>query len=102
MARQSPAKKTAARVGQHATEDVDTTGFARDYPGVFDSVPDTVATKPKGGGILNTARGALKKMGQGFGRMMGNRPDTPAEEEHYKNVGKQNYYNAKIKKDFQK
>lgn len=103
MARTSPSGKMSARVGNYRA-DIDTTGMDPEDKAFFTerNKEPAMPAAPSGSGIVNATRGALKKMGQGFGRLMGNRPTTSEEEAHYKSVGQQNYYNAKSKKDFQK
>ena len=101
MPRQSPAGKRSLRVGNYRA-DVDTTAMEPEMKGMFEEGEKSNIKVPKGPGVLNQARGALKKMGQGFGRLVGNRPSTAEEEKQYKHTGQMAHYNAKIKKDYQK
>lgn len=105
--RPSPAKKS--------TDRITTIGM---HSGLYDTAgldPEMARTLSKGnmpyqppnmtpalGNPISQVRAGIKHMGTAFSKLLGNRPSTPAEDEHYKQQGEKAFYDAKIQRQGQK
>lgn len=96
------------RPGRPVTTGYDTDALAQRFraadsagagisPGAHSDPMQEIADQMKQG-----AQKAGSAISQGVGRLFGNRPTTPQEEQSYKLQGQKAYYNAKINKDYLK
>ncbi len=102
--RPSPVQKSTARevtIGKH-TGMYDPAMVDSEMVKTLSDANNTYSPWQGVGNMVSQARAGVAHMGQAFGRLLGNRPTTPAEEEQYKQRGQKAFYDAKYQRSLEK